>query len=150
MSRSDAGPQRRQTSPHRFVGPGEAEFADWCHRLGIQVSYEPYLYELAVVLEVDGEGRTQRRTRKGFAPDFLIHGTSLWPTLHVELTTTRKPWRKISRIRSTRDMYGIHTVLIIVDAREWQRLKREPERLKRLLIQAGRRAAQNPVTLNAA
>ena len=132
---------RRNTSPHRFVGPGENDFAIWCGALGIDISYEPYLYELITTIEYDNRGRTYNRVRKGFSPDFLIHESPLWPEMHVEITGSRRCGAKISRIRHTRAQYSIHTVLLIIGTPEWRRIERDPRELKRFLLRAGRRAS---------
>jgi hypothetical protein len=137
----DTGPcRRRNTSPHSFVGPGEQEFADLCHDLGIAISYEPYLYELVTVMEDDEKGRRRLRVRKGFAPDFLIYETNLWPAMHVEITGARQRSGKIHRMRRTRAQYNIHTVLLIIGTARWRRIQRDPQELRRLLLRAGRRA----------
>ncbi len=131
---------RRRTSPHKFVGPGEAEFASWCQLLGIDISYEPFLYELVTILDYDDNGVGRVRVRKGFAPDFLIHATDYWPAMHVEITGARRRGKKIYRMRRTREQYRMHTVLLVIGTSSWRRIEREPQELRRLLLRAGRRA----------
>lgn len=137
---------RRNTSPHNFVGPGEEDFAAWCKTLGIEISYEPYLYELITTIEFDDRGRMNMRVRKGFSPDFLIHESPLWPELHVEITGARRFGSKVSRIRHTRAQYSIHTVLLVIGTSQWKRIERDPRELKRFLLRAGQRAASLHIT----
>ncbi len=138
-------PVRRRTSPHRFVGPGEAEFAAWCAGQGIVISYEPYLYELGTEVAMDESGRIYHRVTRGFSPDFLVHAAADWPELHVEVTITQRPWKKLGKIRDTAEHYQVQTFLLMVGSRRWRQIKRDPSRLRDLLTSFGRRiqAAQS-------
>jgi len=95
---------------------------------------------LSKTYEWDSRGRLSERIRKGFCPDFLIHGTPDWPQLHVEITGARCRSGKINRMILTRRHYRIHTVLIIVGSRQWKRIERDPGELLRILQRAGKRA----------
>jgi hypothetical protein len=133
---------RRTTSPHRYVGPGEEQFAGWCEALGLSYRHEPYLYELMRTFECDSRGGIQQRVHRGFTPDFLITVAPGFPEVNVELTTAAHNGRrrKVSKIRHTQAAFKTHTILIIVDSALWRQLERNPQKLKRLLLRASVRA----------
>lgn len=134
---------RRSTSPHNFVGPGEEQFARWCHDLGLDFRHEPYLYELIRTFVCDSVGNIAQRVHRGFTPDFLITAAPGLPEIHVELTTANQGGRrkKVSKIRHTQAAFKTHTILIIVGSPLWHQLEQDPTKLKRLLLRASYRAS---------
>lgn len=111
-------PQPRKTQ-------GEAELAAVIGQLGFEFTYEKTEYRVGGL---------------GFRPDFNLAETRKWPALNIELTWAdrahgvrqnekataclkRKKWK----IHRTREIYGVHTVLVTY--RDWRRIMKNPRHL---------------------
>jgi hypothetical protein len=117
--------------PRPRKGNGEAKLAAALEQLGLEFTYEKTLYKIGGV---------------GFRPDFNLAATRRWPELNVELTWADRDHksyhlkggnaclnRKVWKIHRTREIYGVHTVLVTY--RDWKRIMRNPRYLVRMIEQ---------------
>jgi hypothetical protein len=113
---------------------GEADLAKVLDRLGLEWTYEGICYSL---------GGAE------FRPDFNLEPCRRrgWPALNLELTWADREWqgknsqraheainRKRWKIRQTREIHGIVTVL--VQFSDWNRIKRNHQKLIELIDRA--------------